>query len=50
MIGGAKWQNFLNPLVYHLSLVIGHLLFVIGHWSFAIASNALRFSAMTNNK
>jgi hypothetical protein len=43
MIGGAKWQNFLNTLVYHWSLVIGH-------WSLVSASNALRFSAMTNNK
>jgi hypothetical protein len=24
MIGGAKWQNFLNTLVYHLSFVICH--------------------------
>jgi hypothetical protein len=24
MIGGAKWRNFLNPLVYHWSFVIGH--------------------------
>jgi hypothetical protein len=23
MIGGAKWQNFLNTLVCHWSLVIG---------------------------
>jgi hypothetical protein len=36
MIGGAKWQNFLNPLVYHLSFVICHLSLVIGHWSLVI--------------
>jgi hypothetical protein len=31
MICGAKRQNFLNPLVYHWSLVIGHWSLVIGH-------------------